>query len=112
MAEDCLFLNIFAPTNATSQSKLPVLYFIQGGGFQSNSNANFNASDLAKFGNIVVVQINYRVGPFGFLQSKEVKAQGSLNAGLRDQIQGLKWLKQYIASVRPCACSPSSTGKI
>ncbi|KAK8013100.1 carboxylesterase [Apiospora marii] len=94
VAEDCLYLNIFAPSNATGR---PVLYFVQGGGFQSNSNANFNGSDLAVFGDIIVVQINYRVGPFGFAQSKEVQAGGSLNNGLKDMIQGLKWTKQYIA---------------
>ncbi|ORY61343.1 Alpha/Beta hydrolase protein [Pseudomassariella vexata] len=96
--EDCLFVNIFAPTNATADSKLPVMYFIQGGGFQSLSNANFNASELAAFGNMIVVQTNYRVGPFGFLQSQEVINNGSLNNGLKDQIQGLKWLKTNIAA--------------
>ncbi|KAI1322344.1 carboxylesterase [Xylariaceae sp. FL0255] len=59
--EDCLYLNIFAPSKATKTSKVPVMYFIQGGGFQSNSNANFNGSDLASFGNMIVIQINYRV---------------------------------------------------
>jgi carboxylesterase type B len=97
--EDCLFVNIFAPSNATTESKLPVMYFVQGGGFQSNSNANFNGGDLATFGNMVVVQVNYRVGPFGFLQSQEVQATGSLNNGLKDLIQGLNWLKQNVAMV-------------
>ncbi|KAF9871580.1 carboxylesterase [Colletotrichum karsti] len=96
--EDCLFVNIFAPSNATPESKLPVMYFIQGGGFQSLSNANFNGSDLARFGNMLVVQVNYRVGPYGFLQSKEVQAGASMNNGLKDQIQGLKWLKQHAAA--------------
>ncbi|KAK2008347.1 carboxylesterase [Colletotrichum eremochloae] len=98
VAEDCLYLNIFAPSNATAESKLPIMYFIQGGGHQSNSNANFNGSQLAAFGNIMVVQINYRVGPYGFLQSKEVAAQGSLNNGLKDPIQGMKWVKKYAAA--------------
>lgn len=99
VSEDCLYLNVFAPSNATAtpDNKRPVLYFVQGGGFQSNSNANFNGSDLAVFGDIVVVQINYRVGPFGFAQSKEIKDGGSLNNGLKDMIQGLKWTKQNIA---------------
>ncbi|KAK8113582.1 triacylglycerol [Apiospora sp. TS-2023a] len=91
VSEDCLYLNIFAPSNATN---LPVMYFIQGGGFGSNSNANFNGSDLAVFGDIVVVQINYRVGPFG---AREIQAGGSLNNGMKDMIQGLKWTKQNIA---------------
>ncbi|KIH92613.1 para-nitrobenzyl esterase [Sporothrix brasiliensis 5110] len=97
VSEDCLFANIFAPSNATNTSALPVLFFIQGGGFSSNSNANFNGSDLATFGNIIVVQINYRVGPYGFLQSREVQNNGSLNNGLKDQIQGLQWVQQNIA---------------
>ncbi|KAK8099805.1 hypothetical protein PG999_010179 [Apiospora kogelbergensis] len=94
VAEDCLYVNIFAPSNATAagDNKLGVLYFIQGGGFQSNSNANFNGSDLAVFGNILVVQVNYRVGPFGG------RGGGSLNNGLKDMIQGLKWVKQNIAA--------------
>ncbi|KXH30585.1 carboxylesterase [Colletotrichum salicis] len=96
--EDCLYVNVFAPSNATPESKLPVMYFIQGGGFQSLSNANFNGSDLARFGNMLVVQVNYRVGPYGFLQSKEVEAGASMNNGLKDQIQGLKWLKQHAAA--------------
>ncbi|GKT62252.1 para-nitrobenzyl esterase [Colletotrichum tofieldiae] len=96
--EDCLYVNIFAPSDATPESKLPVMYFIQGGGFQSLSNANFNGSDLARFGNMLVVQVNYRVGPYGFLQSKEVEAGASMNNGLKDQIQGLKWLKQHAAA--------------
>lgn len=98
--EDCLYLNVFAPSGATEYSKLPVMYFIQGGGFSSNSNANFNASDLAKFGDMIVVQVNYRVGPYGFLQSREVEAGASLNNGIKDQIQGLKWAKEHIAKVR------------
>lgn len=99
VSEDCLYLNIFAPTAATTESPVPVMYFIQGGGFESNSNANFNGSALAMFGDIVVVQVNYRVGPFGFLQSEEVKERGSLNNGLKDLIQGLKWLQAHISGV-------------
>lgn len=38
--EDCLFLNVWAPTNATPQSKLPVFFWIQGGGYNADSNAN------------------------------------------------------------------------
>jgi carboxylesterase type B len=75
------------------------MFFIQGGGFQSNSNMNFNGSELALFGNIIVVQINYRVGPYGFLQSREVQTGGSLNNGLKDQIHGLTWVVQHITFV-------------
>lgn len=65
MNEDCLFLNVFAPSNARQGSKLPVYFFIQGGGFNTNSNANYNGSGLIQASgmNIVVVNFNYRVGP-------------------------------------------------
>ncbi|PKS10995.1 hypothetical protein jhhlp_002754 [Lomentospora prolificans] len=97
VSEDCLYLNIFAPTAATAEEPVPVMYFVQGGGFESNSNANFNGSALAMFGDIMVVQVNYRVGPFGFLQSQEVEEQASLNNGLKDLIQGLRWLKRHVS---------------
>ncbi|GAB7356298.1 hypothetical protein MBLNU459_g7099t1 [Dothideomycetes sp. NU459] len=88
-SEDCLFLDVYAPTGATSASKLPVYFYIQGGGFNTNSNPNYNGSGLinASGGNIVVVNFNYRVGPYGFLAGKEVVA----NNGLRDQRKALQW---------------------
>lgn len=106
VSEDCLFLNIFAPSNATTDSKLGVFYMVQGGGFQSNSNANFNGTDLAAFANMIVVQINYRVGPFGFAQSKEIQAKGSLNNGLKDVVRGLEWVKKNINMVRRPSRTP------
>lgn len=92
--EDCLFLSVTAPSGARAR---PVLFWIQGGGFTSNSNANYNASAIAADGDVVVVQINYRVGMYGFLQSKEVQADGSLNAGVKDMIKALEWVQAHIA---------------
>ena len=99
MSEDCLFLNVFAPSTARKGSKLPVYFFIQGGGFNINSNANYNGSGLiaASDMNIVVVNFNYRVGPYGFLAGKEVLADGSVNNGLKDQRKALEWVQQYIS---------------
>ncbi|KAF2658155.1 carboxylesterase [Lophiostoma macrostomum CBS 122681] len=96
--EDCLYVNVFAPSNASSSSPslLPVMFFIQGGGFGSNSNANYNGSDLARKGNMIVVSMNYRVGPFGFLQSEELDKEGGLNAGIRDQILALEWVRENV----------------
>ncbi|KAF2122381.1 para-nitrobenzyl esterase [Lophiotrema nucula] len=96
ISEDCLYLNVFAPSDATTGSKLPVMFFIQGGGFNSNSNNNFNGSDIVREGNITVVSINYRVGPYGFLQSQEVLEDASLNNGVRDMIKALKWVGENI----------------
>ena len=99
MAEDCLFINVFAPSKATKSSKLPVYFFIQGGGFNTNSNANYNGTGLIQASemNIVVVNFNYRVGPWGFLAGKEVLADGSVNNGLKDQRKALEWVQQYIS---------------
>ena len=107
--EDCLLVDVFAPSNATNGTNLPVYYFIQGGAFNSNSNPNYNGTGLvlASDYNIVVVTINYRVGPYGFLAAPEVVQNGaSLNNGIKDMIQGLRWVNQYIAAV----CSFFSSG--
>ncbi|KAJ4297634.1 hypothetical protein N0V90_005528 [Kalmusia sp. IMI 367209] len=99
-SEDCLFANVLAPTNATVKSKLPVFVFVQGGGFNNNGNANLNGSDLvhASDKGMVVVNFNYRVGPYGFLASKEIVANKtlSLNNGLKDQRQLLQWVQKHI----------------
>ncbi|KAK3393415.1 Alpha/Beta hydrolase protein [Podospora didyma] len=95
-SEDCLFLDVYAPSNATVGSKLPVFFFIQGGGFNSNSDPNLNGTGLimASQNSIVVVTFNYRVGPYGFLtDGKHVTA----NNGLRDQRKALEWVKKHIA---------------
>ena len=67
MDEDCLFLNVFVPSSASAQSRLPVFFYIQGGGFNSNGQANYNGSGLihAAEMDMVVVNFNYRVGPYG-----------------------------------------------
>ncbi|KJZ77636.1 hypothetical protein HIM_02813 [Hirsutella minnesotensis 3608] len=95
-AEDCLFLDVQAPTKATSGSKLPVFLYVQGGGFSTNSNPNINASGLieASGHSIVVVSFNYRVGPYGFLNDgKHI----SPNNGLRDQLKVMEWVQKHIA---------------
>lgn len=76
MAEDCLFLGLYAPLNATEESKLPIMFFIQGGGFSSNSNGNFNGTGLVQRSNMgmLVVRINYRVGILGFIGGTAVNA--------------------------------------
>ncbi|OQN99050.1 hypothetical protein B0A48_14911 [Cryoendolithus antarcticus] len=96
--EDCLFLDVYAPSNANRWSNLPVYFFIQGGGFNSNSNANYNGSGLvlASDSNIIVVNFNYRVGVYGFLASSEVSKGGSINNGLKDQRKALQWVQRYI----------------
>jgi carboxylesterase type B len=98
-SEDCLFVNVMAPTNKTTPH--PVFVFIQGGGFNSNASPTLNGSHIIENGDndIVVVTFNYRVGPWGFLASKEVQANGSLNAGNLDQRFVLQWVQSNIDKV-------------
>jgi carboxylesterase type B len=106
MNEDCLFMDIYAPTNATKHSKLPVMFFIQGGGFNTNSNANFNGTGLVLAAelNMIVVTSNYRVGPYGFLASQEVLEGGSVNNGLKDQRKALEWVQRHIEEFGGDSC--------
>ncbi|KAK0273487.1 hypothetical protein LTR35_012237 [Friedmanniomyces endolithicus] len=96
--EDCLYLDVFSPAGATTESKLPVWFFIQGGGYAADSDQNFNLTeDINRSnGSMVFVQINYRVGAFGFLASEKIREDGDLNAGLLDQRFALHWVQQYI----------------
>lgn len=100
-SEDCLFLDVYAPSNATAGTRLPVFVFIQGGGFNLNANPNFNGTGLilASQMNIVIVTFNYRVGPYGFLASQQVADNGNLNAGLLDQRKVFEWVQSYIYKV-------------
>lgn len=97
-AEDCLFINVYKPKNASSNSSLPVWFFIQGGGYANNANANYNGSEVVSNSgqDIVFVNFNYRVGALGFLASEEVRQDGDLNAGLLDQRKALLWVQKYI----------------
>ncbi|KAI2640737.1 alpha/beta-hydrolase [Hypomontagnella submonticulosa] len=99
--EDCLYVNVWAPANATLESMLPVWLFIQGGGYTINANANWNGTTVVQHSgrNIVFVNFNYRVGLWGFLASERVRANsaGDLNVGLRDQIEVMRWVRRNIA---------------
>ena len=98
-SEDCLFLDVYAPTDS---SKLhPVFVFIQGGGFNGLGSPNLNATSLIAAGDhdMVVVTFNYRVGPWGFLASKEVVENGDTNIGLKDQRFLLEWVQKNIKQV-------------
>jgi para-nitrobenzyl esterase len=90
MSEDCLFLNVFAPANATSESRLPVLYWIHGGAFLNGTGSVgwYDGARLAARGQVVVT-INYRLGALGFM--------GEGNWGTLDQICGLQWVQHHIA---------------
>jgi carboxylesterase type B len=98
LGEDCLFVNVWRPSNATTDSNLPVWLFIQGGGYADNANFNFNGSEVVKQSgyDIIFVNFNYRVGALGFLASEDIRKDGDLNAGLLDQRKVLEWVQQHI----------------
>lgn len=93
-SEDCLFLNVFAPQNA---SDLPVLVWIHGGGYGRGSAVQEMSNIITSNGHgFIGVAIQYRLGAFGFLSSDEVHRFGTENAGLRDQQLALQWIQKYI----------------
>ncbi|BAE66562.1 unnamed protein product [Aspergillus oryzae RIB40] len=99
--EDCLTLNVRRPAGTTPESKLPVLVWIFGGGFELGSSAMYDGAPLVSSSidldmPIVFVAINYRVGGFGFLPGKEILEDGSANLGLRDQRLALEWIADNI----------------
>ncbi|KAH7132243.1 lipase 3 precursor [Dendryphion nanum] len=101
--EDCLTVNVQRPAGTTGTSKLPVLFWIFGGGFELGSTQMYDGTSLVqesvKQGKpIIFVAVNYRVGGFGFLPGKEVRADGSANLGLLDQRLGLQWVADNIAA--------------
>lgn len=102
MSEDCLYLNIFTPAK-TGEEKLPVLYYIHGGGYQGGYpyEVEFDWEHMARKG-IVVVAVTYRLGIIGFLAEPELLAEAPAmpkgNFGIQDQIYGLEWVKRNIAA--------------
>jgi para-nitrobenzyl esterase len=100
-SEDCLYLNIWTPTRGQSE-KLPVMVWFHGGGFAQGAGSlpSFDGEVLARRG-VVVVTINYRLGPLGFLAlpalDRESPDRVSGNYGLLDMIAALHWVQDNIA---------------
>lgn len=101
-SEDCLFLNVYAPAGATAASKLPVMFWIHGGGYMSGASSEpRHNGDFLPLKGVVLITINYRLGVFGFLASQSLaKEQGGSagNYGLMDMIAALHWTRDNIAA--------------
>lgn len=99
--EDCLFLNVYTPGEPAKISNKPVMVFIYGGAFVIGSASwdLYEGSKLAADG-VIVVTMNYRLGPFGFFASKELRDATSDhsfgNQGLQDQRLALTWVQRNI----------------
>uniref|UniRef100_A0A646QIJ6 Acetylcholinesterase n=1 Tax=Hemiscolopendra marginata TaxID=943146 RepID=A0A646QIJ6_9MYRI len=111
--EDCLFLNVFIPGEFTTENKglvgnimkfgkekilnfgrdtrLPIMIWLPGEGYNFASSSQYDMSSLATEGNVIVVTVNYRVSVFGFLSTGDEEIPG--NMGLLDQLAAIRWMK-------------------
>jgi para-nitrobenzyl esterase len=104
VSEDCLYLNVWTRSlpRPASRALLPVLVWIHGGGFWAGfgGEERHNGARLAQKG-AVVVTLNYRLGPLGFLAHPALAAESPHHAagnyGLLDQIAALQWVKRNVA---------------
>ncbi|KAF8073584.1 carotenoid ester lipase precursor [Lyophyllum atratum] len=102
-SEDCLTVNVVKPASATPTSKLPVIVWIFGGGFELGGTSMYDGGvivdrSIALGTPAIYVSMNYRVTGFGFLGGQQVKDAGVGNLGLQDQRQALRWVQKYIGA--------------
>jgi len=99
-SEDCLNVNVYSPYGAQEGDNLPVLFYIHGGGYIYGNPRNWPFDSwINQSPNVVIVSVYYRLHSFGFLATPEFAntTYGDFNAGFKDQIQALKWVKSYIS---------------
>ena len=99
-SEDCLYLDIFKPAKKNKE-KLPVMVWIHGGGNTSGLKDIYDFSKLVKRHNVIIVRINYRLGPFGWfthpaIQGLQDGIDKTSNFGTLDIIASLEWVKENI----------------
>ncbi|KAF5273125.1 hypothetical protein FQA39_LY07615 [Lamprigera yunnana] len=96
-SEDCLFLNVYTaelPKNNTSLK--PVMVWIHGGGFVTGSSTTLYGPEFLITKDVVIVTINYRLGLAGFLNFDDPTLGIPGNAGFKDQVMALRWVKKNI----------------
>ena len=101
LSEDCLYLNVWTPGTGVAD-KRPVMVWIHGGAlvYGSGNIALYDGAALARRG-VVVVAINYRMGPLGFFSHPAIdgdRAGAPANYGLLDQLAALRWVRDNIAA--------------
>lgn len=95
-SEDCLYLNVYAPHRNDSSGagvSHPVMVYIHGGGYEVGTPV-ISPGDVIPLWGVVLVTIQYRLGPFGFVTTGDPVAPG--NYGMLDQIAALKWIQENI----------------
>jgi para-nitrobenzyl esterase len=97
--EDCLYLNVWAPANAAD---LPVMFWIHGGGNTIGHGGSYSGAALAAKHNVVVITINYRLGPFGWFSHPDLirgnPEDDSGNYGTLDAIRALEWTRDNVGA--------------
>lgn len=102
--EDCLTLNVYAPRPADGSSRLPVMFWLHGGGNTLGSARPYNGSVLASDQQVVVVTIHYRLGVLGWLRHPALRdtasdaREASGNFSTLDMIAALEWVRDNIAA--------------
>jgi para-nitrobenzyl esterase len=103
--EDCLYLNVYAPPVAPADgAQLPVMLWIHGGGNSIGHGGSYDGSVLAARHDVIVVTINYRLGPFGWFAHPALHPPGTApidasgNYGTLDAIAALEWVRANIAA--------------
>jgi para-nitrobenzyl esterase len=103
VSEDCLYLNVWTPANLSAGERLPVFFWIHGGGFAVGSGAEprYDGARLAAKG-IVLVTVNHRLNALGFLAHPELTAESATRSsgdyGMLDLVAALKWVGANIAA--------------
>ncbi|PAV16481.1 sterol esterase from carbohydrate esterase family CE10 [Pyrrhoderma noxium] len=101
ISEDCLSINVIKPLNVPDGEKLPVIFWIFGGGFETGGPSLYPGNTIVERSialeePIIYVSANYRLNAFGFLPGKEVLDSGNTNIGIRDQRFALEWVHDNI----------------
>lgn len=100
-SEDCLYLNVWVPKHAANEP-LPVMVWIHGGQYIRGSASQYDGEQLARLGHVMVVTMDYRLGPMGFLAHPALTAESphhtSGNQAMLDHVQALRWLHANLAA--------------
>jgi len=95
-SENCLNLNIYVPTKASSEL-LPVVFFVYGGGNEAGTNNDYNMENFARLmGDVIVVEPNYRLGVLGYMVHEPSSLYG--NYGIGDLLTALEYVRPLLAS--------------
>ncbi|MDO9433970.1 MAG: carboxylesterase family protein [Hydrogenophaga sp.] len=100
MGEDCCVLNVFTP-DLEAMARRPVMVYLHGGSYTVGSGGEpiLEGSQLARFGDVVVVTVNHRLNVFGYtsLGLLDERFPDAANAGQLDLIAALGWVRRNIA---------------